>query len=328
MGAATVVALACAASSRALAETKTAIEVTRAASAKDCPDAPALVARTAASGAKTAFVVSSPSDEAIDEQARAAQRARRAIVVAFDRDGEERRASIAAPGGRTRTLVERASDCDGLADAVVLALVLSTDGGDDAEPSPPPAPPRDEAPAREPAAATEGPRGLAVRASAGAMASNGVVRELAPGAMLGLHLGPQAAKLRAGAVLTFVPPNDLPVGSGSIEVLYAATAIDLCWAPLRDRPVAIEACGRGEIGLLAGQARGFATNEDRTRPRVAGGAAARAVVPLAPAIGVFLEGSALAALRRQRFAIEGAGVAYDPPSVGLGAGAGLTWSIR
>lgn len=310
-------------SGTARAQGKTAVAVTRAASASDCPDAPALVARTAASGAKTEFVAAGAPSTTRDE-----------IVVAFDREGDERRASIAAPGGRTRTLVERAKDCDGLADAVVVALVLSTDGREDTAPRESPAAPaptpttRDEA-AAEPTPApppTEG--GLLYRASAGALASIGVVREAAPAAVLGFHLGPREHAFRAGAVVTFVPPNDLPVGEGSISVFYAATALDLCWAFVRERPIAFEGCGRGEVGLLSGEARGFATNDDRTRVRVAGGPVARAIVPLGASLGLFVEGSALAAAKRQRFAIEGAGVAYDPPAIGLGAGAGLALTIR
>lgn len=302
------------ATERAAAAEPRALRVTRAEGASDCPDASSLAARAQASGAKQAYVAS--RDDAPEQ-----------IVVAFDREGEARRARIAASDGRTRTLVERAPDCEGLAEAVVVALVLSADAAEAPPAAPPPAPgpavmEEEEEKERPPAEAAPR-RGIAVRALAGATASIGVVRAIAPGATIGAHLGARDGRLRFGGALTFVPPSEVPLGDGAIRIGYAAAAIDACWAALRERPVVLEGCARAEVGALWGSARGFPTSEDHTRIRVAGGAVARAIAPIGRTLGVYVEASALAPVRRERFAVDGAGVAYDPPPVSFGAGGGL-----
>lgn len=267
----------------------------------DCPDAAALVTKTSASGAKRPFV-----DGGVG-----------GFRVVFVRENEKLRATIEAPGGRSRVLEETSASCDGLADAVVVALVLASDAEGD---RPAPAPLPRETPDAAPAPA---PRWPLARLSAGGAASIGVVRDAAPAVMAGVHLGPRS-RFRGGLLLTIVPTQTLALGRGSVDVRYLAVSPEACFSI---HP-SFEGCGRLEIGRLSGEAAGFVQSEAHDRVRFAGGPVARGILPLSKEFMLFAEASALFPVQKERFGVEGVGVAYDPLPVGIGLGAGLGLSIE
>lgn len=268
----------------------------------DCPDAAALVTKTSASGAKRPFVSGGGSG----------------FRVVFVRDNEKLRATIEAPGGRSRVLEESSSSCEGLADAVVVALVLASDAETDGPARPPPR--ETEAP---PTASTVAPRWPLARLSAGGAASIGVVRDVAPAVIAGVHLGPRSP-FRGGLLLTIVPTQTLGLGRGAVDVRYLAVSPEACFS---FHP-SFEGCGRVEIGRLSGEASGFVQSEAHDRIRFAAGPVARGILPLSKEFMLFAEASALFPTQKERFGVDGVGVAYDPLPVGIGVGAGLGLSIE
>lgn len=274
----------------------------------DCPDATTLVAKTTASGAKRPFV----TGEAIDG-------GKMRFRVVFVRENERLVARIEAPGGRSRVLEETSASCDGLADAVVVALVLASDAENERPRETPPPPGETKAP--EPP--TEEARWPLARITASGAASIGVVREVAPAVAFGIHLGPRS-RFRGGVLVTFVPTQTLNLGRGTVDVRYLAVSPEACFS---FHP-SFEGCGRMEIGRLSGEASGFVQSEAHDRIRLAAGPVARGILPLSKQIILFAESSALFPTQTERFGVEGVGVAYDPLPVGIGVGAGLGVSIE
>ena len=299
----------------AAAPAATTLVVVRTERASDCPTAAALVERTSA-GARRPYVLSG---------------AAMPLVVTFDRDGANRTARIDAPDGRRRTLVDVAERCDGLGEAVVLALTLSTDGGFDA-----PSPSAD-VPATHPPAARQAEalpsrhapeRHWSLRVAGGTLTAVGAIRPISFGVQLGVDAVAPSGAWSLGALASYVPPSEVTVGPGIIEVSLATASLEACARAFHVSPMTVEACARGEGGLLRGTARGFAVSESHDRPSLAAAAALRGLLGIASAASAFVELTLRVPPSRERFAVTGAGVAYDPPTVGIGAAAGLAWTFR
>jgi hypothetical protein len=279
----------------------TTLAVARADDARDCPDADALVARTAAAGARTAYVSAARDAE---------------VLVSFERG----RARIVAPGGRARMLEDRAASCDGLAEAVVLALLLS--GDDEAKPEPIGADPqRDE---KQP------PRraGIGVRVGAGGELAIATIRGAAGGAQIAGHVGPNDGFWSIGVIGAWLPSSEIALATGSAEISYFGGGIEGCGHRSLTRSFDAALCARAEAGVMHGEAKGFTTNESHDRPLFAAALLLRGALGIAGPFGAYVEGGVRAPLHRERFAIESAGILYDPPPIAALAGAGLFLTIR
>ena len=263
------------------------------------------------------------------------------VFVAFDRDGDERRASIATASGQMRTLRDVAADCDGLAEAVVLALVLHADGEEKEEKAEPehaitPTTPKPEVRATLPTAVDrvdrlDGKPSLKaspfLRMAAGATSEIAAIRDVAFGAQIAAHLGPKGGFWSVGAIGVWLPQTSIDVGAGVANVSYVGAGVEAC---LR-RSLGVlqgEACARGEGGSLIGHANGFAANESHARPLFAAGLTARGLIAIGGPLSLYLEGSLRVPIHRERFAIEGIGTVYDPPAIGAGAGGGAAVSFQ
>ena len=82
------------------------------------------------------------------------------------------------------------------------------------------------------------------------------------------------------------------------------------------------------VGAIRAAGRGYPTESGASRPWVAVSAALAGGGPIAWRLGWTARAGVVVPTRRESFAIEGAGVAYEAPSVGGLVTVGLSMSIR
>lgn len=311
------------------AERVTSVAVTRSKGAEDCPTADALVARIAVASADAGRRFSTSASDSPE------------LRVVFERDADRRFARIEAIGAGPRTIEDRAPDCNALGEAVVLALVVSQDEfmlENDGRSQP--ATPRKTADvdARVPPKAAvadanasrkaTGRQGFSAHISGGGVISALAIRDAAFGVQVGFHGSPKSEAWSIGGVGTWLPPSSIATGIGTVDVSMMSGALEACAGVLRTRPISAEICGRAELGLLRGEARGFSLSESHRRFWFGGGAAIRGLAPIGGSASAFVEAAIRVPVHRERFSVEETHIVYDPPPVAISGAAGLRWTIR
>ncbi len=293
-----------------------AVVVERGPGADACPDATTFVARVAESQKTQASRPSSPSTS----QARS-------ITVRFERTATGYASTMRTAGGLERSLDDRGASCDGLAEATLLAVKLAFDSSQDDEPAVG-APP--EPPPSLPARHEEASSAKHVELLAGAMAASiGIGSSFAPGmrASGGLAFGGLEPVWWLGATGFALPAQSEQHGSGSVDVELMGGGIESCRRMLRgDNAVGL--CARAEAARLAGRAHGFVKNEEAARPLFLASLLLRGQRRLAGPLGVFAELGVTAPILRERFEIQGVGLVYDPPVLGVSGGLGLLLDLE
>ncbi|HEX6277789.1 MAG TPA: hypothetical protein VFZ53_32325 [Polyangiaceae bacterium] len=285
----------CALAGTLRAEGAAVFRVTRGPGAEGCPDEAALLA----------------SIEAIRGEAGDAARYR----VTFSRDARGLSAAIRSTDGTSsRVLEDRGPGCAALAQAtaVTLALLLDANAG---PPKPPPAPPTTTQPAdRTPpaASASEPSRSYATLALGGG-ALFGVLAPAAP-ALLG-DAGIELSRFRTSVGALAVFPRSTELGPGEVRQSLASGFARLCLSPLRGASVRFDVCSGLYAGVLVGEGHGYTHDERAATPWLAL-PAELALRSVTPGFGWELGAAALIPIRRHEFAVDGVGVAYDPPAVG------------
>jgi hypothetical protein len=276
--------------------------VTRAPGAESCPDAVALRARV--------------------EQVRGQQTtgAASAYHVAFAQQAGVFRASIrVGSSSSVRTLHDRGVSCAALeqATAVTLALLLDSEAAAEPSseaplPSPPPARPASLVPA-SPAPARE-PPSARLTLSLGGSALAGVLRPLAPAAVA--DVGISVHRFRTTIGLLWLPRQELAFGPGRLELSLLGGAARTCLAPWLGRALRLDVCSGVYAGTAKASARGYTQNAAADKAWLAVPLELSLTTRPAP-VGLELGATALLPLRREDFAIDNLGVAYESWPIGF-----------
>lgn len=306
--------------------------------------ATALSARTAS--AAEIRVARDKGAEACPDPAKLEARAResatsssRDVDVRFARTSTGYASSIRTSDGMVRAIED--ASCDALADATLVIVRLALDV-ESAQPESATAPP--------PAKLVESAKTSTTVATAATVAPDRVepspaandhrtnaVELLAGGAVaagLGVSFGKGA---RIGAAWVFDPhwsigvtglalaPETRTFEKGTVEIGLLGGGLEGCVrAATTAGAIAGALCARGEMFRLSGSANGFARNEEHARPLATMGLALRGKLRIARPLGAFAELATSVPLARERFAIDGAGIIYEPPVVAGSAAAGLS----
>jgi len=295
------------------------LSVSHASGTDDCPDAPALLARIE----RIRGLPLRPGQPAYH--------------VAFTRNPDGLHAVITSqesPG--ERLLDDAASQCAALAQATAVSLALLFDADARARDAAPVAAVTPATEVREPALADEEAEPRTARTAGAspsaavdshALGSNvlgsvaigggallGVTRPIT--AALGLELGLDADRfgLRVGA--HYALPLAVDFASGRVREALIAGSLEGCFAAWSSAAWRLESCAGGVLGALRAEAHGYA--EDRRRTRLWTALALDVRIGLVPhPLGASTVLALLLPLRRQDFAIDGAGVAYASAPVGV-----------
>jgi hypothetical protein len=236
------------------------------------------------------------------------------VAIALDRRGTEWTARIdlqdrrGAPKG-TRSLRSSEATCDELISAVSLAIALAIDPMRLQTPPPPVevpvATPPVPAAVAAPAARTEEtapvpPSPPAVLfASAGAFVVAGVVPSVSFGPRL--RFGARWPRVSVAIEGIFVAPASQDSPSGRVEALVVAGGLTPCFIvhPSDSSPrMLVEACARGVVGGLFGEASGVGKSTPSTSPYAGLGAEVAFELPLSSTLAVRPHGGALVTVTR------------------------------
>lgn len=259
---------------------------------------------------------------------------RRALVAADGASGafayevqilksDEGYTAIVLAGGKSRQIEDPGPTCASLSDALALTLAILADA-DTPPPAPPPDPPPPApvrvpvripppAPPRPPAPAY-GPR-LLLSPSVGL--SEGLSGSLVPAVVLlnDLRLiGP----LSVLAGFTWMPAQGFPLAPGRVEVQLMYGQIAPCvsrWRILER--VRLGACAQLNVGGLRGKAIGYPQSREVTRPWTSFGLTGLADVLVIDPLYWSVRVGGFVTAPQEAFAIDGVGVAFDPPPAGI-----------
>jgi hypothetical protein len=280
------------------------VRVERAADAASCPD--------------TASFADRMRDGAGNETTAATSQ----ITVRFERTTSGFRSWVSTANGKQRSLGDDAPNCDGLAEATVLAVRLALEL--DAPPAAAPAG------VRAPEIAEGQPAVSAARRPApfAEISASGVV-------IFGLA-SPLASGMRAGAALVIgqgswslgvtglvLPSQTRTVGQGNVDVSVLGGGMEGCGRLPIGSSLLLALCARAEALTVDGNAHGFARAEDHARPVFTGTLLGRARAGIVGPVALFVEGGAVVPFARERFSIDTVGVVYDPPAVAAATGIGI-----
>lgn len=267
-----------------------------------------------------------PGTQALSEHVRRVrgQQATSATVayhVTFAHRGGVFRASIRVGDAQgARVLRDRGPTCASLeqATALTLALLLDSDASElaleepDAEP--PPAAPLPQADALAAAGPARGRSEINLMLAAGGAGLSGVLSPIAP-ALLG-ELGIGVERLRAHVGALWVPEQTLDVAPGTLNETLLSGVARLCLAPWQGARLRLDLCSGLYAGLLQVRANGYTRNDAANKAWLAVPLELSLLTTASP-IGVELGASALLPLRRNDFAIDHLGIAYESWPVGL-----------
>jgi len=260
--------------------------------------------------------------------------------VEFSRSAGRYRVVLRTSGARAgvRTLTDAGATCASLADATALtiAVIVDPEGVKLDEPAaasdPPPqvalpaavAPSTDAQPP-DVGAAPRGPAwALAVDARGGVAV--GILRALAPVGVLAIELRPlRLVSVELGAL--FGPTQSLALERGTVDVSLLAGMASACLWPY-EGAVRIGGCLGLAAGAIRAEGRGYPVASEASRPWLAAVAAVGAGGAIAWRLWWTGRVGAVVPTRRESFGIEGAGVAYEAPTVGALVTAGVGVSIR
>ena len=246
-----------------------------------------------------------------------------AYRVAFTRDAAGLHAVISSSeSAGERLLDDAALQCSALAQATAVSLALLFDADARARgtarlsavtPAATPAATPSVTPAStapQASAAAYGQPDLSAPRASIALAGGallGVTRPLA--AAFGLELGLDKGRFGLRVAAHYAVPQDLDFASGEVREALLAGSLEGCFAAWSSAGLRLEGCAGGILGALRAEAEGYA--EDRRRTRLWSALAFDARFGLVPdPLGASLVLALLVPLRRQDFAIDGAGVAY------------------
>ncbi|HVY30878.1 MAG TPA: hypothetical protein VHB79_30170 [Polyangiaceae bacterium] len=283
------------------------VTVVREEGAESCPDAEALSAHVARLRGHQATGASS------------------AYRVTFSRRAAVFRATIRlSAGGGARELRDRGATCASLeqATALTLALLLDSDLREPAseaeepkpieltperEPSPPPAEQNPPDPDRQRSRAS-------LTLSLGGAGLMGVVQPVVPVALAELGIG--AKRFRTSLGVLWMPAQTFEHGPGNLKERLLSGVARTCLAALRGDQAHFDVCTGVYAGLLHVEASGYTRNDSADKAWLA--------VPLeltvsttSTPVSVEVGAAALLPLRRNDFAIDNLGVAYESWPVGL-----------
>ena len=249
-----------------------------------------------------------------------------AYRVAFTRDAAGLHAVISSSeSAGERLLDDAALQCSALAQATAVSLALLFDADARARgtarlsavtpAATPSVTPASTAP--QASAAAYGQPDLSAPRASTALAGGallGVPRPLA--AAFGLELGLDNGRFGLRVAAHYAVPPDLDFASGEVREALLAGSLEGCFAAWSSAGLRLEGCAGGILGALRAEAEGYA--EDRRRTRLWSALAFDARFGLVPdPLGASLELALLVPLRRQDFAIDGAGVAYASEPVAV-----------
>lgn len=293
--------------------------VQRAPDAHDCPDATALAARVEKLTGRRAL---EPATEATDGFAFEVQ------ILKSD-DGYT---AIVLAAGRSRQIADPGPTCESLESALALTLAILVDA-DDTEPPPaplpPPPPPPPPPPVPTPAvtfvapppAPPEPPPRLLVSPSVGL--AGGLSGSVAPALSLSAE-GRVVGPFSIVGGFTWMPSQDFPLGEGRVEVQLLFGHLAACagaWG-LFGR-VRLGGCLQVNGGGLRGKGVGYPETREVVRPWTSFGLAGLADVAIAGPLFASARLGLFAVAPQEAFEVEGVGVAFDPPPVGVTAAAGV-----
>jgi hypothetical protein len=219
-----------------------------------------------------------------------------------------------------RVLRDRGGTCASLEQATALTLALLLDSDASALPEEEAATtPKLEAPKPEPVepAREEPPAkhtNVRLTLGAGGAALLGVLNPIAPAVLAEAGIG--VARFRTNIGVLWVPEQTLELAPGAVNETLLSGVARMCLAPWQGQGLRFDVCSGVHAGLLKVHAAGYTRD----------GAASKAwlAVPLelalstsAAPMGVELGVSALVPLRRNDFAIDNLGVAYESWPVGM-----------
>lgn len=275
------------------------LSVTREEGAESCPDAETLTAHV---------------ERVRGDQATGASSAYR---VRFSYRGGVFRAAIqVGEATGTRVLSDRGATCASLeqATAVTLALLLDSDLREP-EPAPvePPPPPR-VVEVEPPPAPKPSTKAVSLTLSLGAGGLVGVVQPVVPTALAELGIGVDRFRTNIGVL--WMPSQTLDFGPGVLDETLLAGTARTCLSAWRGTAMRFDLCSGIYAGLLRVEARGYTENNvvEKTWLAVPLGFA---IATSSSPVGVELGASALLPLRRNDFAIDYLGVAYESWPVGM-----------
>ena len=278
------------------------LHVERTEGADSCPDAVSFAHRVRDAGAEEPAM------------------ATRDIRVRFEHAANGYRSWVSTADGKHRSLADDAPNCDGLAEATVLAVKLALE----VEPAPAiaPAPPTEVA---DVAPAASVPRRAVpfAEVSASGVVAFGLASPVAFGVRAGAGLVLGQGRGSIGITGLVLPSQTRNVGEGTVDVSVLGGGVEGCGRLPTGRSVLLALCGRAEAMSLDGTAHGFARAENHTRPVFAGTLLGSARARVAGPLALFVEAGAVVPFARERFSIDTVGVVYDPPVVGAATGIGV-----
>ena len=290
------------------------VRVERSDDAASCPDTAAFADRLRDAAAKEPAVATSR------------------ISVRFEHTAHGYRSWIRTADGKQRSLADDAPNCDGVAEATVLAVRLALELEAPAVEAPAAEAPAVAAPLPSPATADAGPAPSvsAPRRAApfAEIAASGVVvfglaSPVASGARAGAALVLAHGHVSLGLTGIVLPSQTRNIGPGTVDLSVLGGGIEGCGRLPIGAALLLALCGRAEAMSLDGSSHGFDRVETHARPLLAGTLLGRARARIAEPVALFVEAGALVPLARERFSIDTVGVVYDPPAVAAATGIGV-----
>jgi hypothetical protein len=251
------------------------------------------------------------------------------ISVSHKLEGYEAIFSIESEPGAESHLVDPDEQCQGLADALAVALILRLDPEREREPkratesrqvSPPP----------RPEVAFEQPRVTWLAAEGSAIAGAGLLSDLAQpsfGTAFGFAVNRQGIGLRARALRLISTPT--LVSGGSVHVDLWAALLGPCWRFTLSRRWALDPCLELGLGRQHGIAQDFPVHREASATWLGIAPTITLSAEVSGPLRATLAAGGVALVRGQRYAVDGRVVAEQPPfglliSLGLSVG----WNIR
>jgi hypothetical protein len=148
--------------------------------------------------------------------------------------------------------------------------------------------------------------------SLGSGALIAVLRPIAPAPLADAGLVVDRVRFSLGAL--FVPTQRLELAPGSVHTWLLSASARACYAPLRSGSIRLDVCSGFALGVIKGSAHGFTRTEAHTRVFSALPIEI-ALAQLGRALGWEFGAALLVPFRRNQFAVENAGIAYDSPPV-------------
>lgn len=237
------------------------------------------------------------------------------VRVRFFAEGDKRVAEVRAGEATPRRIEHQGSDCASLTDATVALLSVLLDeiaesARREANKPPPPPPP----PPREPPLPP-------LRFETGAVASNGIVADVAVGITAGLAWRPVRWG-SIGLVGDIWPARDHALREGSVSVSAWTLGLQLC-AGHRWPAIVLEGCAVPHGGRYALSADGFPVVRSENRGIFGTELAARIAVPIAGSLALFLRAGVWVPVTRLDVTVRGADTGFATTSIGPKAAIGL-----